>query len=202
MENPYISHNLSNSDVHFGAHPSTLSRLPSGSGQSYSQLPALNSIKDFSPIESASIPSTSSTQAAEKDINEIIIQCMSLGKHMEGKEAGFFCKTDGENPWLDDMIFKANQILNALLRLRKQQLAANNNDSSHFSHSSPVDQKTKIRKRIKQIKTQGQCQFCKALETPEWRRGPNGARTLCNACGLNYAKLMKNLQQESNTNSK
>ncbi|KAJ1961124.1 hypothetical protein H4R35_007484, partial [Dimargaris xerosporica] len=28
-------------------------------------------------------------------------------------------------------------------------------------------------------------------ETPEWRKGPNGPRTLCNACGLIYAKMTK-----------
>lgn len=28
------------------------------------------------------------------------------------------------------------------------------------------------------------CQSCNRAETPEWRPGPDGARTLCNACGL------------------
>lgn len=28
------------------------------------------------------------------------------------------------------------------------------------------------------------CHSCSTTETPEWRRGPDGARTLCNACGL------------------
>lgn len=28
------------------------------------------------------------------------------------------------------------------------------------------------------------CHSCQTTETPEWRRGPDGARTLCNACGL------------------
>lgn len=28
------------------------------------------------------------------------------------------------------------------------------------------------------------CHSCGTTETPEWRRGPDGARTLCNACGL------------------
>lgn len=28
------------------------------------------------------------------------------------------------------------------------------------------------------------CHSCNTTETPEWRRGPDGARTLCNACGL------------------
>ncbi|CZT11160.1 uncharacterized protein RAG0_15400 [Rhynchosporium agropyri] len=45
----------------------------------------------------------------------------------------------------------------------------------------------------------GRCHSCNRAETPEWRRGPDGARTLCNACGLHYAKLtrkntMKNSQ--------
>ncbi|KAI5963374.1 hypothetical protein KGF57_001319 [Candida theae] len=35
------------------------------------------------------------------------------------------------------------------------------------------------------------CQHCRSKETPEWRRGPEGSRTLCNACGLFYSKLIK-----------
>lgn len=32
----------------------------------------------------------------------------------------------------------------------------------------------------------GRCHSCNRAETPEWRRGPDGARTLCNACGLRW----------------
>ena len=35
------------------------------------------------------------------------------------------------------------------------------------------------------------CHSCHTAETPEWRRGPDGARTLCNACGLHYSKLIR-----------
>ena len=42
----------------------------------------------------------------------------------------------------------------------------------------------------------GRCHSCNISETPEWRRGPDGARTLCNACGLHYAKLTKKKQQQ------
>lgn len=35
------------------------------------------------------------------------------------------------------------------------------------------------------------CHLCGVTETPEWRRGPDGSRTLCNACGLYHAKLVK-----------
>lgn len=47
----------------------------------------------------------------------------------------------------------------------------------------------------------GRCHSCNRAETPEWRRGPDGARTLCNACGLHYAKLTrKNNGANKNTN--
>lgn len=40
-------------------------------------------------------------------------------------------------------------------------------------------------------KPSNKCHRCGTTETPEWRRGPNGVRTLCNACGLFHAKLVK-----------
>jgi len=54
----------------------------------------------------------------------------------------------------------------------------------------------------------GRCHSCNIESTPEWRRGPDGARTLCNACGirtstctktldmLDYAKVQKRNQSE------
>lgn len=35
------------------------------------------------------------------------------------------------------------------------------------------------------------CLKCHANETPVWRRGPKGPGTLCNACGLHFAKIMR-----------
>ncbi|WVF65770.1 hypothetical protein IAT40_000504 [Kwoniella sp. CBS 6097] len=40
-------------------------------------------------------------------------------------------------------------------------------------------------------KTTTKCLGCGATETPEWRRGPMGPRTLCNACGLVHMKLQR-----------
>ncbi|GAB5586646.1 hypothetical protein Unana1_01546 [Umbelopsis nana] len=42
-----------------------------------------------------------------------------------------------------------------------------------------------------------QCHSCKSTETPEWRKGPMGPRTLCNACGLIWAKLARKKNQSS-----
>jgi hypothetical protein len=33
--------------------------------------------------------------------------------------------------------------------------------------------------------------FPGSLESPEWRKGPSGRKTLCNACGLRWAKREK-----------
>ncbi|KAI7898221.1 GATA zinc finger-domain-containing protein [Cokeromyces recurvatus] len=49
----------------------------------------------------------------------------------------------------------------------------------------------KYRKRIRRSLNGQRCHSCNTTETPEWRRGPDGARTLCNACGLHYSKLLK-----------
>ena len=45
----------------------------------------------------------------------------------------------------------------------------------------------KKKKNVRLIK----CFHCGEVQTPEWRRGPYGNRTLCNACGLYYRKLIK-----------
>ncbi|KAK0480087.1 hypothetical protein IW261DRAFT_1476042 [Armillaria novae-zelandiae] len=60
--------------------------------------------------------------------------------------------------------------------------------------------KNKYRKRSsgQRATPPGKCHSCNIRETPEWRRGPDGARTLCNACGLHYAKLMRKQDKQHN----
>ncbi|KAJ5244966.1 Zinc finger NHR/GATA-type [Penicillium chrysogenum] len=43
------------------------------------------------------------------------------------------------------------------------------------------------------------CHSCNRTETPEWRRGPDGARTLCNACGLHHAKLTRKMGNKASS---
>lgn len=35
------------------------------------------------------------------------------------------------------------------------------------------------------------CHNCNTKKTPQWRNGPQGDRTLCNACGLRYRKQLR-----------
>ncbi|CAH9109900.1 unnamed protein product [Cuscuta europaea] len=45
---------------------------------------------------------------------------------------------------------------------------------------------TKKKKAKKKRKTGRKCSHCETAETPQWRRGPMGPNTLCNACGVRY----------------
>lgn len=48
-------------------------------------------------------------------------------------------------------------------------------------------------KKQKKVKSADEyvCTDCGTLDSPEWRKGPNGPKTLCNACGLRWAKKEK-----------
>eukprot|EP01112_Ceratiomyxa_fruticulosa_P002028 TRINITY_DN12174_c0_g2_i1.p1 TRINITY_DN12174_c0_g2~~TRINITY_DN12174_c0_g2_i1.p1 ORF type:complete len:186 (+),score=20.47 TRINITY_DN12174_c0_g2_i1:452-1009(+) len=39
------------------------------------------------------------------------------------------------------------------------------------------------------------CLVCKTTQSPQWRRGPSGQKTLCNACGIKYQNMIKKEQE-------
>lgn len=41
------------------------------------------------------------------------------------------------------------------------------------------------------LKSPTSCDHCGSRTTPEWRRGPNGDKTVCNACGIFFSKLIR-----------
>lgn len=45
------------------------------------------------------------------------------------------------------------------------------------------------------------CADCGTLDSPEWRKGPKGPKTLCNACGLRWAKKEKKRGGDDGKNS-
>lgn len=118
---------------------------------------------------------------------------------------------------VDDMVSKSRVQLDSLLKIRdvilaqqavyEQQAADQRNQHKVFSEapqSQPEhhQQETEdnkqsgfagvdTKKRRGRAAPPGRCHSCNRAETPEWRRGPDGARTLCNACGLHYAKLTR-----------
>ncbi|KAI1827139.1 hypothetical protein F4861DRAFT_529411 [Xylaria intraflava] len=57
----------------------------------------------------------------------------------------------------------------------------------------PVDRDPKTGEKKKKLKIAEEyvCTDCGTLDSPEWRKGPSGPKTLCNACGLRWAKKEK-----------
>ncbi|XP_052138549.1 formin-like protein 20 [Oryza glaberrima] len=50
----------------------------------------------------------------------------------------------------------------------------------------PASPKTKTKAKAKKPKRKRSCVHCGSTETPQWREGPTGRGTLCNACGVRY----------------
>ncbi|KAI9255557.1 hypothetical protein BY458DRAFT_519971 [Sporodiniella umbellata] len=54
------------------------------------------------------------------------------------------------------------------------------------SYTQPKKQRKKFKVKEEKI-----CADCQTKDSPEWRKGPNGPKELCNACGLRFAKNSK-----------
>ncbi|GAA5957348.1 hypothetical protein JCM8115_006964 [Rhodotorula mucilaginosa] len=91
------------------------------------------------------------------------------------------------------------QNMNKKLRDEKEYLIATRRKrgSASQSDSSKSRQSGKARRTSSETGSQASsnanriCQNCGRTDSPEWRSGPNGNKTLCNACGLRWAKSQK-----------
>jgi PAS domain S-box-containing protein len=59
-----------------------------------------------------------------------------------------------------------------------------------YGGSSGLGGDKKFSKKLKAV-DEYVCTDCGTLDSPEWRKGPSGPKTLCNACGLRWAKKEK-----------
>jgi inosine triphosphate pyrophosphatase len=48
------------------------------------------------------------------------------------------------------------------------------------------------------LSSTGKCAECFTTKTPQWRTGPNGPKTVCNACGVKYIGRLKINRRKSN----
>ncbi|CEJ61882.1 Putative GATA-type sexual development transcription factor NsdD [Penicillium brasilianum] len=122
---------------------------------------------------------------------------------------------------LDNVLTQEQRKYDALIHIRDELLqfyqelasahrisrtAALRTDDTGRSLSSLASKQSKIYK-VPKRRTRGhadeapRCHSCNRSETPEWRRGPDGARTLCNACGLHYAKVSRRIGNSSTPNN-
>ncbi|KAJ6072130.1 hypothetical protein N7499_010144 [Penicillium canescens] len=114
---------------------------------------------------------------------------------------------------VEDMLHMQRRNQDALIRIRtavvnqeqalaEQQMAQRKAFKTEDEHMAMYQEEFKgtggfagadPKKRRGKAAPPGRCHSCNRAETPEWRRGPDGARTLCNACGLHYAKLTRKM---------
>lgn len=85
--------------------------------------------------------------------------------------------------------------INSIKKIEKPQYIQNQPNPTNVmkSTSTPsIQSELAIAEHIRKNEViQTSCIHCNEQDTPEWRRGPYGNRTLCNACGLFYRKLIK-----------
>jgi len=67
--------------------------------------------------------------------------------------------------------------LKSFLLEMSQQFAPDESESSEISA---------LKKRKKNKSRRLKCTHCETTTTPQWREGPNGRKTLCNACGIRF----------------
>ena len=60
-----------------------------------------------------------------------------------------------------------------------------------IGHVQPSPATRKKPRRVKSDQEALVCADCRTTDSPEWRKGPLGAKSLCNACGLRYAKRIR-----------
>lgn len=90
-----------------------------------------------------------------------------------------------------EVIFKQHQALQEqkIYDQRNYKATPSEADDDNHSYMDKLDGQggfagSDPKKRRGRAAPPGRCHSCNRAETPEWRRGPDGARTLCNACGL------------------
>jgi len=70
-----------------------------------------------------------------------------------------------------------------------QYIAASSTQPTDDDYGDDTSRRKKMRKS--HTTEQYVCVTCGRTDSPEWRKGPQGPKTLCNACGLRWAKEVR-----------
>ncbi|EXJ64981.1 hypothetical protein A1O7_01320 [Cladophialophora yegresii CBS 114405] len=129
-------------------------------------------------------------------------------RYLQGTRSGHFHESLPGLHEVDDILRQSHRIWENLSYMREVVIAQQNalsEQRARLARSNQVEEEYAdeykgggyvggdAKKRRGKAAPPGRCHSCNRAETPEWRRGPDGARTLCNACGLHYAKLTRKM---------
>ncbi|KAI8638343.1 putative white-collar-1a protein [Parasitella parasitica] len=82
--------------------------------------------------------------------------------------------------------------------LHQLQLANRKLKEQLENFANPKRRKQKKKKVVEVSDIPKMCAQCQSTDSPEWRKGPNGPKELCNACGLRYAKTLAAKKSDNN----
>ncbi|KAJ2787051.1 hypothetical protein GGI15_001039 [Coemansia interrupta] len=149
---------------------------------------------------------TSILEKYHAELLDVAEKCKILSQFSEqyGPEKNKF-NAQPSDDLVIDMARKAYEVLMVFMTIRRERMSTSADDDTmeyirkRRTVLSPTRSKSRKRSKRSDAAQPNTCRSCGISETPEWRRGPDGARTLCNACGLHYAKLNKKRATEANT---
>ncbi|KAK7836091.1 gata transcription factor 5 [Quercus suber] len=94
--------------------------------------------------------------------------------------------------WVSHFVDDSISEFSFLYPAGKQKTEANEMDrffNNMFNFVEPAKKKQKKKSAVQTgsgTQFQRRCSHCQVQKTPQWRTGPLGAKTLCNACGVRY----------------
>ncbi|CAO3589223.1 unnamed protein product [Absidia cylindrospora] len=164
------------------------------------RLPSLvdisSSFEDSTEDSIEETQTTDSTKSGEGlEVKQLIEKCSTLCNDLARYKTWQKGSEKDREAIFDFVTHTAHDILDSLVAMQQQQDAVVSNEAEYEmirqARNWKENRKPKYRRRSKRNMIGQQCHSCHTSETPEWRRGPDGARTLCNACGLHYSKLLR-----------
>ncbi|KAL6629239.1 hypothetical protein ACP70R_029004 [Stipagrostis hirtigluma subsp. patula] len=95
--------------------------------------------------------------------------------------------------WSQDFLFDAVPVT---VTARVDPSDNNGNGGDNVVGGGGIRRRIQARRQRKGPSTEGRvCSHCETSETPQWRAGPEGPGTLCNACGIRYGMHNKLLPE-------
>ncbi|XP_050239128.1 GATA transcription factor 1 [Quercus robur] len=134
-----------------------------------------SSISSHSNSNSNSNSTNSNSNGSSKNNNKTLMSCCGDSFKVPGRARSKLCRRLRR----DNQLFWSQQAAaaNKIAKAEKEVLTMRTTTTTTTTTTITTTTTTTIGRK---------CQHCGAEKTPQWRAGPLGPKTLCNACGVRY----------------